>query len=102
MLANDLKQRLVGKALLVVANRCGRVNAGQDCRLSGSALRPPFDSQTCVGANKSAVIEQLGFFILKDSQGLCIFEAIEWIVWTSSTDPQTIDEEEKHRHERDE
>ena len=51
MLANDFKQRCVRKALLVVANRCRRIDPSEYRRLTGCALRPSFYAKPRVGLN---------------------------------------------------
>src|SRR2546421_9478461 len=96
MLANDSEQRLIRKALFVMTNCGGRVDAGQNCGLARSALRPTVDAQTRVSANQDAIERNLWILTLKDCERLSIAQSIERIVRAACTDAQTVDEEEQN------
>jgi len=55
MLANDIEQREIRKALFVVAQYGGRVDSSQNGRLSRGALRAAFDAQPRVSNGKDAI-----------------------------------------------
>lgn len=98
MLADDIEQRLIRKALLVITD-CGRgVNPRQDSRLAGSALRPAFNSQACVCRRNHAIESDARLFVLKNCQRIGFMQAVEWVVRAARADSQTIDEKKKQRH----
>jgi hypothetical protein len=103
VLADDLKQSLIGKSLFMKPKRGWRVDACQDGRLAGSALRSPRYAETRIRAHERAVEDNQRLFILKNSERRSIAEPVERIKGAARADAQTVNEEEKHpRHVRDE
>ena len=93
MVANDFQHGAVGKSLFVIAESGGCVDTGEDCRLSGSALRAAFNPQTGVGGNHDPVDDCVRLFIAKDGQRFGIVEAVEGVVWATCANPEPVDEE---------
>ena len=54
MLANDFQHRGVGKSLFVITKLRGHVDAGENCGLPGSALRPAVNAERRVGGNNES------------------------------------------------
>ena len=93
MVAQDFQHRRIGESLFVVAEPGGCVDAGEDCRLSGSALRAAFNPQTGVGGNHDPVEDSCRFLVAKDGQRFGIVEAVERVVWATCAYSEPVDEE---------
>ena len=83
MVANNFQHSAVGKALFVITESCGSVDAGENRRLPGSALRPACNSQAGVGRNNDALEDRGRCFSAEDCKGLDVVEFIERVVWTT-------------------
>src|SRR6266571_4295051 len=98
MRADDIQQRLIGKALFVVTNRRRCIDASKDRCLTRSTLGPAFYTQTGVRGYDDSAERSFACFTLKYCQRLGIAQSIERIVWSSRSDSQAINEKKKHRH----
>ena len=78
----------------------GRVPARQDGRLTRSALRSPFDSETRISSDEPPLKNNLRLFILKHGERRGILQSVERIVRSTRADSQAINEEEKNGHAR--
>src|SRR5947207_2732074 len=96
MLANDIEKRLVRKALFVRADDFRRINAGENRRLSGRALRTTCYPETGVSGCENARKRQLNNFILENCQRIRGRQPGEGIMRTAGSDSQTINEEKQH------
>lgn len=97
MLANDIEEWWIRKALFVSANRRGSIDAGEDCRLAGGALRPARNSQAGVGGRQDTVERYLRRLMLKDCQRLCLNQAVKRILRATRAYSQTVDKEKEQR-----
>ena len=93
MLADDFQHGAVGKSLFVIAEQGGSVDAGENCRLSGSALRAAFNPQAGVGGNHDSVEDCCRLFIAKNGQRFGIVEGVERIERSPRTNSQAVNEE---------
>src|SRR5262249_15958252 len=92
---DDVEERAIRKALLVIANRGRRVDTRQDGRLTRCALRPSLDTESRVGFNQDTIKRNLGLLILKIRQRRRIGHSIQWIVWTARSDAKAVYEKEQ-------
>ena len=93
MLANDIEERWIRKALFVSTNRGGSVDAREDCRLSRRALRTTRNAQAGVGRRQDTVERNPRRLMLKDRQRLGLKQAVKWIVRAARAYAQTINKE---------
>ena len=95
MLANNIEECLIRKALLVRARDFRRVDAREDRGLTGSALRTAFYPEAGVGRDQMTAKWYLRSFIGKNCEGCGVNQSVERIVWTARADAETVDEEEQ-------
>ena len=86
MLRDDLEQCFVGKALLVITDRRGRVDARENRRLPGSALRPAFAAESRIGRHDDAVEKSFRRFVLENRERHCAGQVVEGIERTAGAD----------------
>jgi hypothetical protein len=97
MLANDIQQRPIRKALFVMADGCRSINACQNRRLPRSALRPAFDAHARVGNGERAAKGDFRLLLLKDGQWRRVIQPVERVVRATRANPQAINEKEQYR-----
>src|SRR5688572_4680643 len=95
--ADDFEQCLIGKSLLVITDRCGRIDAGQDRRLAGGTLRTPLDAESRIGRHHDAFEKRFRNFVLKDCEWRSVGKVVERIERTASADAQAVNEEQQDR-----
>src|SRR5216684_2735359 len=110
MVAQYLKHGGVWKSLFVIAEQLGNIDASENCGLARSALRPSFNSETCVCRHDCAlkycplVVNFCRVFVRtvcrllvrKYRQRLRTRQASKRILRTTCADPQTVNEEEQN------
>src|SRR5215510_15146548 len=97
MLANDIEERWIRKALFVSTNRGGSVDAREDCRLSRRALRTTGNAQAGIGRRQDTVERYLRRLMLKDRQRFGLNQAIKWVVRAARAYAQTVDKKKEQR-----
>ena len=95
MIAKDFQHGRVWKSLFVITEECGRVDAGENRRLPGGALRPACNPEAGVGRNNYSVEDRLRLFIAKDCQRLCACETIQRVERSTGANPQAVNEEKQ-------
>ena len=92
MLANDLAHGFIRKALLVIAEQRGRVDACEDRCLPRRALRSSFDAEARIRANEQPVVREFGFFVCEDGErrGGILVELGERIMRPARADAETV------------
>src|SRR6266568_1226056 len=98
MLADDIQQRLIGKALFVIANRRRCIDSRENRCLTRSTLGPALYTQTGVRGHDDSAERSFACFTLKYCQRLGIAQSVERIVRPSRSDSEAINEKQKHRH----
>ncbi len=94
MFIDDLAQRLIREALLMKPEFLRSVDAGQDSRLPGSALRAAFDTETGIRPRQRSAKQYLGLLILKYGERRDVRNLRQRIVFVSPADPESVDEDE--------
>jgi hypothetical protein len=97
MLANDIQQGPIRKALLVIADRRRGVNARENRRLAGCALGASFNPQPRIGNREGPIEGNYGLFVLKYCQWRRAVETVERIVRPARTDAQAINKKQQYR-----
>ena len=95
MLAQYFQHRGVGKALFVIAELSGNVDAGEYCGLTRRALRPTRNTERGISRNNDAVMDCHWRLITEYGERRCVCQPIERIARPTRTNSQTVDEEEK-------
>lgn len=96
MVANDFQQGRIWKALFVITEQCRRIDAGENCRLPRSALRPALNAETGVGWNNDSIVDRLQGFIAEMRQGFSVIETVQRIERSPRTDTEAVNEEKKN------
>src|ERR687896_452769 len=97
MAADDLAHGLIREALLVVAERGGGVDAREDCRLTGSALRASINAEARVRSHEDAAVRESWLLALEDGERGCfVAEPVERICGAARANAKSIDENQQH------
>src|SRR6266536_3937459 len=98
MFADDIQQRLIRKALFVIADRRRGIDSRQNRGLTRCTLRSSFDPEKRIRGYDNPVARNFGFFTLKNRQRPGVIQSIERIMWSSRSDSQAVNEKQEHRH----
>ena len=95
MLADDFAQSLVRKALLVMAERGGRVDAGEDGRLPRGALRAALDAEPRVRLGVQPAGGEPRLLAPEDGERRGLLpEQVERVVRPARADAEAVHEDE--------